>query len=100
MKTQNLGRLFWHPVKLTGAPLLHRGKTTMTEWPYYHARPWIIRTWYGGIVIGWWRKHRQLDVSTHLAEGLVLGKLRVPVGNHFLIVSEDQFYGASPEREP
>ena len=100
MRTRNLGRLFCHGVALTGAPLVHRGKTSMMEQPYYYARPFIIRYWSGrGLAIGWWHKHEKLDVSRHLAGALVLGELDETLPTYF-ITGEDQFYGASPEREP
>lgn len=80
MRTHGLGRLFWHTVRLTGAPIVHRGKTSMLDWPYRYARPVIIRPpgCSQGIAIGWWRDHRELDIGRHLAESMVLGDLPDP----------------------
>jgi hypothetical protein len=76
LRTHNLGRLFWHPVRLTGAPLAHRGKSAQYDWPYRHARPLIVRgPWGCGLAIGWWRDHAELDISAHLAQALTLGEI-------------------------
>ena len=96
MRTHDIGRLFWHTVHLTGAPPVHRGKTSMTEPPYYWARPLIVALPRGrGLAIGWWRKHQQLDVTAHLAGALSLR----PVDD-LSLPTEDAFYGADPERVP
>lgn len=48
----------------------------MTDWPYYWSRPLIIRMPRGrGLVLGWWRRHRQLDVTAHLAQALCLDEI-------------------------
>lgn len=96
MRTHGVGRLFWHTVKLTGAPMVHRGKSSEFDWPYRYARPWIIKgPWGCGLVIGWWRDHAELDIGRHLAESMVLGELPAPeavgcVG--ILITSDDKAY--------
>lgn len=75
----SLGRVFWHTLPLTGAPLLHRGQSKEVDWPYRYARPFILRLPRGrGLVLGWWRDHKTLDVGRHLAECMVLGTLPVP----------------------
>jgi hypothetical protein len=76
MRTHGLGRLFWHRVALTGAPLVHRGQSSEFDWPYRYARPFIIRGAYGtGIAIGWWHDHEELDITRHLVEALTLGQI-------------------------
>ena len=68
----------------------------MTEPPYYWARPLIIRMPFGGgIVLGWWRRHKRLDVTSHLAQALSL----CPVDCASL-PTEDRYYGADPARVP
>ena len=75
-RPSGLGRVFWHTLPLTGAPLVHRGQTKEVEWPYRYARPFIFRLWRGkGLAVGWWRDHEELDVGRHLAETMVLGAL-------------------------
>lgn len=94
MQTHRLGRLYTHMVRLTGAPLVHRGKSSMTQYPYYWAHPVIIRLPFGrGLVIGWWHKHEHLDVTSHLAGALSLCPVDCPD-----LPTEDAYYGADPER--
>jgi hypothetical protein len=74
MQPHGLGRLFWHTVKLTDAPRVHRGKSAQYDWPYRYARPWIFRLPAGyGLAVGWWRDREVLDITAHLADALVLG---------------------------
>lgn len=94
MRTHDIGRLFWHGTRLTGAPLMHRGKTSMTDYPYRWARPVIIRLPRGrGLVVGWWREHKRLDITAHLAQALSL----CPVDDPDL-PTEDWFDGAAGQR--
>jgi hypothetical protein len=73
MHTHGLGRLFWHTVKLSDAPRVHRGKSAQYDWPYRYARPLIFRLPRGhGLAVGWWRDHQELDITAHLAGALVL----------------------------
>lgn len=75
-RPSGLGRLFWHTIKLTGAPPLHRGQSKEVDWPYRYARPFILRLPRGrGLAVGWWCYHKDLDVGRHLAEMMVLGEL-------------------------
>lgn len=78
-RPSSLGRVFWHTLPLTGAPLVHRGQSKEVDWPYRYARPFILRLPRGrGLVLGWWRDHETLDVGRHLAECMVLGALPAP----------------------
>lgn len=100
MRTHGLGRLYWHTVKLTGAPLVHRGKTSMTSQPYYWARPLIFSVPRGhGLVLGWWRKRKHLDVSAHLADALTLTD-HPEWDSWWVLRGEGKFYGADPRRVP
>jgi hypothetical protein len=90
-RPSGLGRVFWHTLPLTGAPLVHRGQTKEVEWPYRYARPFIFRGWRGsGLAIGWWHEHKTLDVGRHLAECMVLG-----TPEHKLLTDGDAWVGES-----
>jgi hypothetical protein len=91
----SLGRLFWHRVDLTDPPLVHRGKTSEVDWPYRYARPLIFRN---GLVIGWWRDHAELDISTHLAGALRLGDAMDIDDDDDLITSDTRATEGAPGR--
>jgi hypothetical protein len=90
-RPDSLGRLFWHTLALTGAPLVHRGQSKEVEWPYRYARPFIFRLPRGkGLAVGWWHEHKTLDVGRHLAECMVLG-----TPEHKLLTDGDAWVGES-----
>jgi len=68
--THDLGRLFWHPIKLKlKSSIIHRYPTHEVDEPYRWANSFILRlpcTEYG-LVMGWWHKTERTEEQALIA---------------------------------